>query len=130
MILTGKAKEDFYKFLTENYPISSNDAEKWFLALYDKFKNSLIIEWFDSVGIYIDIETDFNYIYVKIKECNCDEFCCNEDNCYEDRIAYFTFIIKNYNTSFDDFYSTNEFETRQEATEKAIIKVNEIYNTK
>ena len=50
MTLTGKSKEDFYKFLIKKFPLNENEVEKWFLSLYNEFKNALIIEWFDSVG--------------------------------------------------------------------------------
>ena len=86
MILTGKAKEDFYKFLTENYPISSKDAEKWFLTLYDDFKYVIIIKFFDNMqykGVrmycgffeyFFKIKLDsfsFNYIVIQtIEACN------------------------------------------------------------
>ncbi len=53
MILTGKAKEDFYKFLIKKFPLNENEVEKWFISLYNEFKNALLIEWFDSVGIII-----------------------------------------------------------------------------
>ncbi len=52
-ILTGKAKEDFYKFLIKKYPLNEMEVEEWFLSLYNEFKNASITEWFDSVGIYI-----------------------------------------------------------------------------
>ena len=50
MILTGKAKEDFILWLNNQpvapYEVMLDDIPKCYL-------NSLIIEWFDSVGIYI-----------------------------------------------------------------------------
>ena len=49
MILTGKAKKDFSKFyIDNNYDLTIN-----FKNLPEIYQNSLIIEWFDSVGIYI-----------------------------------------------------------------------------
>ena len=55
MILTGKAKESFIDYLDKTNQIK---IEKGILNLHwqdlpEKFKNALIIEWFDSVGIYI-----------------------------------------------------------------------------
>lgn len=55
MILTGKAKESFIDYLDKTNQIK---IEKGILNLHwqdlpEKFKNSLIIEWFDSVRIYI-----------------------------------------------------------------------------
>ena len=56
MILTGKAKESFIDYLDKTNQIK---IEKGILNLHwqdlpEKFKNALIIEWFDSVGICID----------------------------------------------------------------------------
>ena len=48
-ILTGKAKEDFYKFLIKKYPLNEMEVEEWFLSLYNEFKNASIIEWFDEI---------------------------------------------------------------------------------
>ena len=63
MILTGKAKEDFENYiLNENLRhnsevlISVYNQETLFIDYKDVKKpllNALIIEWFDSVGIYI-----------------------------------------------------------------------------
>ena len=50
MILTGKTKEDFILWLNNQpvapYEVMLDDIPKCYL-------NALIIEWFDSVGIYI-----------------------------------------------------------------------------
>ena len=63
MILTGKAKEDFENYvLNENLRhdsevlISIYNQETLFIDYKDVKKpllNALIIEWFDSIGIYI-----------------------------------------------------------------------------
>lgn len=48
MILTGKAKEDFTKW---------NGDRQFDMMLpfeYPVYLNALIIEWFDSVGIYVN----------------------------------------------------------------------------
>ena len=55
MELTGKTKESFIDYLDKTNQIK---IEKGILNLHwqdlpEKFKNALIIEWFDSVGIYI-----------------------------------------------------------------------------
>ena len=56
MILTGKAKEDFYKYInTEDYKLFDYVRKKYANEIV---LNALIIEWFDSVGIYISI----NYV--------------------------------------------------------------------
>ena len=58
MELTGKAKESFIDYLDKTNQIK---IEKGILNLHwqdlpEKFKNALIIEWFDSVGIYITFD--------------------------------------------------------------------------
>lgn len=115
MILTGKAKEDSLEWCkTQNslklglqvpntiggviLDLGSN------IGLMPKsFQNALIIEWFDSVGIYIDIgihnvsRNTFNYsIHLKQKNI------------------------------YSDLYTS--IKTRIKATEQAIKKANEIYN--
>ena len=56
MILNGKAKEEFFNWL-DNQGVNGIDISNWefekFHSLSNVSKNSLIIEWFDSVGIYI-----------------------------------------------------------------------------
>lgn len=93
MILTGKAKEDFLEYL--------DVEEKWFNEEYiPLFEHALIIEWFDSVGIYIEIvREDFG----------------------------FGFNVHRGNWRNPD-ESLGHWKTRQEATKQAIIKVNQIYN--
>ena len=95
MILTGKAKEDFLEYL--------DVEEKWFNEEYiPLFEYALIIEWFDSVGIYC--------------------------------VPNYNFINKNWSCSAKDIYTILyrgcNFNSRQEATRQAIIKANEIYNSK
>ena len=55
-ILTGKAKEEFFNWL-DNQGVNGIDISNWefekFHLLSNVSKNSLIIEWFDSVGIII-----------------------------------------------------------------------------
>ena len=46
MILTGKAKEEFIKAKIGN-------EINLFESMLPIYKNALLIEWFDSVGIYI-----------------------------------------------------------------------------
>jgi len=65
-ILIGKAKKDFYKWYKENIHISKLDTffnqEKakdlfqiHFISQSETFKNAIVIEWLDSVGIYVEI---------------------------------------------------------------------------
>jgi len=55
-ILTGKAKEHFEAWATNSHMhrLPSIGVE----YLYPLFLNALIIEWLDSVGIYISITTN------------------------------------------------------------------------
>ena len=95
MILTGKAKGDFVKWVYSEYDYKYEHLKDFYpLHLLD----GLIIEWFDSVGIYVDVNkwslsfwrSSIYYPYLKSLGCG--------------------------------------FSTRQEATTEAIIKANEIYN--
>ena len=97
MILTDKAKEDFKEWVFENYYFQDLNV-LYPLHLID----TLIIEFFDSVGIYIEIH------YSRILG---DKFLCIVNT------------EANYKlTSYQD--------SRQQATEQAIIKANEIYNAR
>ena len=97
MILTDKAKEDFKEWVFENYYFQDLNV-LYPLHLID----TLIIEFFDSVGIYIEIH------YSRILG---DKFLCIVNT------------EANYNlTSYQD--------SRQQATEQAIIKANEIHNAR
>ena len=102
MILTGKAKEDFEKWLNKemyylgrhNFEDRDNNIED----LSDNFQNTLIIEWFDSVVIYI----------------TSDYFELNK--------GFYSEILN------ENFAIVKP--TRQEALTEAIKKANEIYNSK
>lgn len=93
MILTGKAKEDFKEWLYKKYDILF-DLEEYHKTMLC----AEIIEWLDSVGIYISIITQEN----------------------DKKEIRFTSDINEQN-----FISC---ETRKQATEEAIKKANEIYN--
>lgn len=112
MILTGKAKEDFIKWY-----YSKCDKQPYFqdysLDLSHVILNALIIEWFDSIGININIivEHDRKAGYVRGFE---SEVCF---------IMNSEFMIVNSDCLKSDIY-----ETRQQATEEAIKKACDIYN--
>ena len=97
MILTGKTKEDF----SYNYNMSD------FNGYSETLQNALIIEWFDSVGIYISI----NYVDFY------DEF--KNDTGFETYVTNKGLSVKFRIVS-----------NRQEAIKQAIEKANEIYNNK
>jgi hypothetical protein len=88
VLITGKAERDFYKWLFEKHNLQPYN-------IFNRiFTNALIIEWFDSVGIYINI---IGYSKTKWR----------------------VLVRSNY----DEY-----FNSRQQATEEAIKKANEIYN--
>lgn len=99
MILTGKSKEDFLKWVYSEYDYKYGGLKDFYpLHLLD----GLIIEWFDSVGIYVDVFNEF---------------------------GQFGYLIHtgNFRNPLDD---KGHWETRQEAITEALIKANEIYNLK
>lgn len=87
MILTGKAKEGFENI----YPLISRS---------EIYEHALIIEWFDSVGIYICIENHYRNFGYKIQD-------------------------KGNVILYDHTFAIH---SRQEATKQAISKASEIYN--
>lgn len=112
MILNGKAKEDFLKYYWETQikPLKftvcqQKDLGDFFESIVPQLQQALIIEWLDSVKIYISI----NYVNF-----------VNELTSVKGFEAMIT--NKHLTTRF------REVKTRQEATEKAIEKANEIYN--
>lgn len=112
MILKGKCKEDFEKWLKENYNQilhGSNIDTTYFYDMIllgnikniESIKNALIIEFFDSVGIYIE----------PLKENS------------------FGFILHTGNYK-KPILSITGFNSRPKAQTEAIKKANEIYNKK
>ena len=93
--LTDKCKEDFkdWCFNTDGYEFDFNGYRSLLL-------NALIIEFFDSAGIYVQIDVE-----------NLD--------------STFSSYVFNKNNLFSSDENSN---TRQEATNKAIITANKLYN--
>lgn len=108
MILTRKAKDDFLKWLQDNYELLIEDVggfSYFWNAQTRVSEYALIIEWFDSVGITVDVMPILD---------NPIKWVPN------------TFwIAKEISTDDSEYY-----ETRQQATTEAIKKANEIYNNK
>ncbi len=114
MELTEKCKEDFLEFVYYNEDCLSvnetnkkeiqDEASAYLSNLDERFRNTLIIEWLDSVGIYISIEP--------------------YKNLFDNGNLYFCFKIIDY----PYISKNNVYQSRQEATTEAIIKVNQIYN--
>ena len=107
-MLNGKAKEEFEKWLIEYYLTNRKDYNQFtndsiLKKHYRKTQieqNALIIEWFDSVGIYINIEN----LYYQ---------------------SWWSFKVKNCPKTFNEVVTVS---TRHEATTKAIEKAVEIFN--
>ena len=102
MILTGKAKKDFYKYINiKDYKLFDYVRKKYANEIV---LNALIIEWFDSVGICIDRD------------------CINMEMVITD----FSRGIKEEQTIID----CGVEEPFHNWWKKAIKKANEIYNNK
>jgi len=103
MILQGKAKDDFEKWFDNEYPELSCEYNGNFNMPISSY-NALIIEWFDTVSIYIKISAIKmfyeNVLFKGKLENNCE-------------------VIES---------SDVWFKTRSEATAKAVEKAVEIYN--
>lgn len=100
MLLTGKAKEDFEKWFRTKRATAK--FRFWMLIETDPcVLNSVIIEWFDSVGIYIEPLKEYSFGFI--------------------------IHIGNYK---DPISSLLGFDSRQEAITEAIKKSNELYNLK
>jgi len=111
MRLTGKSLKDFKKWLDNEFDVDEQPirfyqdhadvetyASEHFEILPFSMQYGVLVDWFDSVGIYIevliiDIEDEVQFFY------DVNNFCCSEN-----------------------------FETRPPARQKAIEKANEIYN--
>lgn len=104
-LLTGKAKEDFRKYIGFVHGLDLNDWE----VQKNVFLNALIVEWLDSVGIKILPCYGLSGWYCELKNYNIKEF--GNYKCF--------LVVKG---------SVNDFDTRQEATIEAIKKANEIFN--
>jgi hypothetical protein len=105
--LNGKAKQDFIKWYDKNYIsverfLKDYDPEQLFKSLHEPFKPTLIVEWLDSIGMFIDCG-----YYAKGKMCSGIES------------EKFSFIS-----------TGTKHETRREAIISAIQKANELYNAK
>ena len=112
MKLTGKCKEDFIEFLLNTdckYSINIEEGQLVSEAFFEcplSMQYGVLIDFFDSVGIRIVIDMDF------------------ENEVYNKFVLYIEY--KKY--SFCN-YGMN-FKTRQEARTAAVKMANEIYNSK
>jgi len=105
MILTGKALKDFENWLRETH-------YKYYLSAYgvnpDTCNYALIIEWLDSIGVYIEVGVWHR----------------------EKNIMYFGWDISDFEGYLRISHDRLKVNNRQEATRQAIIKAREIYNSK
>lgn len=95
MILTGKAKKHFLAHY--------GTGENYFLTTINEIEqHANIIEWLDSVGIFIDIDINIS-----------------------GDAAMFSHFM-----AYGEYFGSTEqyWKTRSEATKDAIKKANEIYN--
>ena len=103
MKLTGKCKADFEKWLCKEHNYTDDEGIPYandFYELPNSMQYGVYVDYFDSVGIIIEITTDHKKIP--------------------------TFWVDINNKQVDDI----ELNTRQESRTKAIEKANEIYNEK
>ena len=106
--MEGKAKEEMLKWLSANYPLGWKAMEMG--GLRPSFQNTLIIDWLDSVNLFIEVYTTWES-YNKVKQFS------------------FKIIDENDKVLCDKWLSPY-FNSRQEATEAAIKKAVEIFNEK
>ena len=104
MKLTGKTKDNFEKWFFEYYnkdktSVAMFNHETMFKSLQELIQNAYIIDFFDSVGINILLTCEFDFGYEIL------------DKRYE--------VIEQVK---------KWYETRQEATNQAIITANKLYN--
>lgn len=106
MQLTGKCKEDFLNYYwdvkIDPLPITmckKEDLELFFDSICELFQHALILEWFDSINLYITIES---VAYQDVFDCS--------------------FVGFKYN------FSSGSFDTRIEATNEAILNSDRVYN--
>jgi hypothetical protein len=110
-MLTLKAKEEFLNYYWANYIgktrllSQKSETEDFFNSLFQILQTALITEWFDAIGITVDV----------MPRMADDNKIVFEPN---------TFCLK-YEIGTEDFI---QFETRQEAIENAIIQANVIFN--
>ena len=118
MILTGETKLDFERWLHSNDVLIKDGIydDTYLTDVFDKLPLNLqyasIIEWFDSVGIYISVK----------RLCTSLKFRC------------WYFVITNEDGDYLNKHGADESrinnDSRIEITIKAIKKANEIYNSK
>lgn len=105
MELTGKAKIEFQKWFNEIGVISMFEE-----SLSDSMKYGVYVDFFDSVGLILDVQPVLDYDSTKYL-----------------RVIYWMVTVFTLGKEVEDFNHI-EFKTRQEARVKAIEKANICYN--
>jgi hypothetical protein len=120
MKLTGKCKEDFEKWFEP--PLAEWITDPWAIANYgsmvarfytlkDSMQYGVYEDFFDSVGIILDIQPFLDY----------------NNNTYT-KVLYYTTIVIFLNSIIECDYLKSD--TKPQARAAAIEKANEIYNSK
>lgn len=108
MILTGKAKEAFKAYIKKENGWTNEDFKNHYNCQgYDKYTLADIIEWLDSVGIYVEVGVWHR----------------------EKGIMYWGWQIGTFDRWIDNS-KKSEYNYRQQATEKAIERAVELFNGK
>lgn len=100
--MKGKAKKDFEKWYFERYQLTDVFRYFQFSKLSESMQYGVIVDWFDSVGIYINDQAD----------------SVGEE-------VYYAVIVNNLKC-----YSCGGIETRPQARQKAIDKAVSLYNNR
>ena len=114
VLITGKCKEEFLNFYWKNYIGKTRflnektETDDFFHSLYPTFKNALILDFFDSVGVYIAILP----IIYQNEKLNCFQVEINNK-------------IIGHKTK-----QSRNFDNRTDALLRAIEMTNEIFNAK
>lgn len=120
MKLTGKCKQDFEKWFIkwvfenamDEYRLSKKERMYKFFGLPYSMRYGVLVSFFDSVKIIIDIQPVFDYDHEK----------------YTKIIEYLVYV-RELNV-IDKDEELIECKTRLKARKKAILKANKIYNKK
>jgi len=103
-LLTGKCKETAKKFIYDKHRLSY--TESFWGLLHECMQHALLMEFFDSVGIYIDSK------FVDWKE------------------GWFCVLVNGKYIDTDNGMPINHFSNRPEATKAALIHANDLFNDK
>ena len=121
MKLTGKARKDFEKWYFKNhvtttkkfkelYPHEYHEIFDWFYGIKLAFQYGVYVDFFGSVGLILDVQPVLDYDMKKYT-----------------KVCYWIYTVFKLEIEDED-YNENEYKTRKEAREQAILNANEIYN--